>query len=116
MAAHESAPDGAHAIIRSQLATLHTLARCPGLRARYQRLVDAHLRERGAIERLAQGEWAIEQAMRQALRAPGTISEIPDTTGFPRPQPVSLWLEEPAHPMPPTGSRPDPRYSPQPGA
>lgn len=81
-------------IVRNQNATQAALARYPGLGPRYRRLVDAALSQRIAIERLPQDEACVEQAIRAALRRPGSVSALPANT--PRktrpPQPVPLWL------------------------
>lgn len=66
------------------------LERYPGMAARYQRLVAAHLAERPAVQRLPKDEGAQELAIRQALAEPGSVSQLPKS---PRPHyPVPLWL------------------------
>ncbi|MCX8016875.1 MAG: nitric oxide reductase [Rhodocyclaceae bacterium] len=90
-------------IVQNQFATWATLKRYPGLEARYRRLVEAHLAERLAPERLPADEAAQERAVRQALLDPGSVPELPPLA---RPrakalQPVPLWL----YPAPPTDAR-----------
>lgn len=81
---------------RNQAATLAALARWPGIRPRYQRLVDALLAERIPPERLADEEAAQERALRQALHEPGSVTAFPLLTSrkLRPPQPVPLWLVE----------------------
>ena len=82
-------------IVRNQQATLETLERFPGLRARYQRLVGALLPLRFAPGQLPADEAAQEHAIRQALQHPGSVKSLPTAR---RPfQPVPLW----PHPAPP---------------
>ncbi|MCF6280954.1 MAG: VWA domain-containing protein, partial [Candidatus Polarisedimenticolaceae bacterium] len=80
---------------RNQQFTLQTIKRFPGIHARYKRLVDAHLSQRGDIDKLPADEAAQEQAIRQALRDPGSVKQLPIANKAP--QPVPLWL----HPFPP---------------
>lgn len=83
-------------ILRNQQATIATLERFPGLKSRYQRLVDALLPLRLAPEQLPEAEAAQEQAIRQALLHPGSVTELPPSRrSF---QPVPLWM----HPSPPS--------------
>lgn len=80
---------------RSQQATLAVLDRFPGLRPRYDRLLDAVLALRPDPGKLPGDEAAQERAIRAALAKPGSIGELP-RAGRP-PYPVHLWL----HPDPP---------------
>jgi nitric oxide reductase NorD protein len=83
-------------IVRNQKATLSTLERFPGMAVRYRRLVDAALSIRSPSEHLPTDERAQEEAIRQALLSPGSVSQLPTAA---RPfQPVPLW----PHPYPPT--------------
>lgn len=82
-------------IVRNQRATLDVLERFPGLAHRYQRLADAVLAMRPAPERLPRGEREQEEAIRAALRHPGSVARLPPARR--PPQPVYLWL----HPDPP---------------
>lgn len=93
LAAHD-VPNGEAWIVRNQRATVVTLARYPGLEARYARLVQACLALRPPPATLQAAEAAREQAVRDALLQPGSIDQLP-----PRPagksgdlQPVPLWL------------------------
>jgi len=71
------------------------LQRYPALLPRYQRLVEAHLQLRPDPDSLSPAEAALERALCQALREPGSVSE------FPRSEraawPVPLWLYPPLH-------------------
>lgn len=80
---------------RNQQLTLSTLERFPGLTPRYQRLVQAHLRQRPDPARLEGAEAQAEQAIRSALLRPGSVERLPPTRR--PPDPVPLWL----HPDPP---------------
>ncbi len=80
---------------KNQRLTRRTLAEYPGLRVRYQRLVAAHLQQRLQPDRRPIAETTQEEAIRLALREPGSIERLPPTTR--PPQPVPLWL----HPSPP---------------
>ena len=80
---------------RNQRLVRRTLELYPGLRSRYRRLVEAHLALRPDAERLPPDEAAAERAVRQALRDPGSLSELPG--GRKPPAAVPLWL----HPDPP---------------
>ena len=80
---------------RNQQLTVQTLHRFPGLSALYQRLVDAQLAIRPDIERLGNDEAAQENAIREALQAPGNNSDFPVARR--PPFPVYLWM----HPSPP---------------
>ncbi|GAB4346109.1 MAG: VWA domain-containing protein [Gammaproteobacteria bacterium] len=74
----------------NQAMTCRVLERYPGMAARYRRLVDAHLAERPAPEKLPDAEAAQERAIRQALREPGSVAALP---AAPRPHfPIPLWL------------------------
>ena len=104
--------------VRNQLASAEALRRYPGLRPRYQRLVDAHLAARIPPEQLQADEAAQEHALRNALQEPGSVSGLPplsDKKSKP-PQPVLLWLigsdedapasnmADPGEHLPPEGS------------
>jgi nitric oxide reductase NorD protein len=88
-------------LARSQAHTLSVLAHYPGLRARYRRLVDAHLAERPDPDTLPSDEAAAERALRQALQRPGSLEVLPPARRPPAPN--LLWL----HPSPPLVT-PDP--------
>ncbi|MBI2277325.1 MAG: VWA domain-containing protein [Dechloromonas sp.] len=93
LAASDVAPEQPW-FIRNQRASREALARYPGLQPRYERLVSAHLAERIDPAQLQPDEAAQEQAIRQALTAPGTIDGLPplNTKKSRPPQPVLLWL------------------------
>jgi nitric oxide reductase NorD protein len=79
----------------NQQLTQDRLTRFPGLQTRYERLVAAQLALRPDPQQLPADEAAQEQAIQQALRQPGSVTELPPAK---RPhQPVYLWL----HPSPP---------------
>jgi len=70
----------------------------PGIRPRYQRLLQAHLKQRPDVSRLKADDAAVERALQQALKSPGSIATLPPARQ--RPQPVPLWL----HPEPPVSA------------
>jgi len=80
---------------RSQWHSCHVLQRFPGMRARYQRLVEAQLAIRPDPASLSADEAAQEKAIQQALLQPGHVATLPPARYAP--QPVLLWL----HPNPP---------------
>jgi nitric oxide reductase NorD protein len=94
IAAHEPEPSPDAWIVRCQVATLRALAHYPGLKPRYQRLVTAVLAERIAPAAMPADEAAQEEAVRQALRAPGTVTGLPllQRAKAKALQPVPLWL------------------------
>ncbi len=107
LAAHGIADDPSMPwIIANQQATQRALSAFPGLLPRYQRLVTALLAERLAPENLPADEAAQEQAIREALLVPGSVSILPPLTRARAKslQPVALWL----YPSP-TTPRPSPR-------
>ncbi|MGZ0701236.1 nitric oxide reductase activation protein NorD [Pseudomonas sp. L5B5] len=67
----------------------------PGLAARYRRLVEAHLQLRPDPAALKPDEAALERALRQALREPGSVREFPRSERAAWPLP--LWLYPPLH-------------------
>jgi len=93
----------------NQLRVRRTLARFPGLQARYRRLVEAHIATRPVPESLPRGEAEAERAVRAALREPGSVEVLP--SGRRAPAAVPLWL----HPQPPAGpasaAAPDPEVA-----
>ncbi|MBS67813.1 MAG: nitric oxide reductase activation protein NorD [Pseudomonas sp.] len=62
----------------------------PAMRPRYQRLVEAHLQLRPDPSQLPKVEAALEAALCQALREPGSVSQFPRSERAPWPLP--LWL------------------------
>ncbi|HKJ75592.1 MAG TPA: nitric oxide reductase, partial [Gammaproteobacteria bacterium] len=79
----------------NQALTRRVLDDYPGLAARYERLAEAELANRPAVDALPEDEAAQEAAIQQALHEPGSVSTLPPAR-LP-PQPVHLWL----HPAPP---------------
>jgi nitric oxide reductase NorD protein len=77
-------------INRNQLAALLTLQSYPGLIAKYQTLVKAHLIQRPDLSSLTEKERAMERAIRRALLEPGSVSHLP--VARLDPYPVPLWL------------------------
>ena len=85
--------------IRNQRLAASALARFPGLKRRYRRLVDAHLALRPDPRSLPSAEAAAERAVHRALLAPGSVAVLPPAK-WPPPA-VPLWL----HPQPPRPGR-----------
>ncbi|MGC5699010.1 VWA domain-containing protein [Pseudomonas sp. NFXW11] len=67
----------------------------PALAGRYRRLVDAHLQLRPDPASLNPAEAALERALRQALREPGSVRQFPRSERAAWPLP--LWLYPPQH-------------------
>lgn len=82
-------------ISRNQYRTRETLAMWPGLRNRYQKLLEAHLTQRPNPDELPAQEARQENSIRQALADPNKKVTL-EYAKHP-PQPVTLWL----HPAPP---------------
>jgi len=80
--------------LRNQQATLATLRHFPGLRPRYERLVEAHIATRIDPESIPADEARQETFLRQALRAPGSAERMPLLARREArpPQPIPLWL------------------------
>ena len=93
LAASDVAPGQAW-FIRNQRASEAALKRYPGLRPRYERLVDAHIAGRIPSKDLLTDEAAQEEALRQAMRQPGSVDGLPPLNSKKSrpPQPVLLWL------------------------
>ncbi len=79
----------------NQCWTLAVLKRYPALRPRYRRLVDAHLFLRPDPATLNPAEAALERALCQALREPGSVEHFPRSERAAWPLP--LWLYPPQH-------------------
>jgi len=103
--------------IRNQQAARTALERYPGLRPRYERLVEAHIAGRIPPADLQPDEAAQEEALRRALRMPGSVEGLPplNSNKSRPPQPVLLWLiaaearapgrvADPNEELPPEGS------------
>ncbi len=86
---------GMNWLVDNQQRCLQTLSLFPGLKPRYQRLVDAFTARRDPAELKHNGQAAVLSAIYQALRHPGSVTELP-ADDF-APDPVPLWL----HPNPP---------------
>ena len=82
----------------SQRNTQAVLRDYPGMRARYRRLVDAHLALRPPPAQLPPDEAGQEYAIRTALQQPGASAALPGARRAA--YPVLLWL----HPAPPLAS------------
>ena len=82
-------------ISRNQYRTLKTLQIWPGLKNRYQALLDAHLKQRVTTEGLPDDEAAQENAICLALS--DATANVQLKFAKRPPQPVPLWL----HPAPP---------------
>jgi nitric oxide reductase NorD protein len=82
----------------NQQRTQATLARFPGLRSRYSRLVEAHLATRPESTSLPALEAESERAVRSALTDPGSVDCLPRAKR--PPAAVPLWL----HPQPPNAA------------
>lgn len=74
--------------------TQQLLEQFPALRPRYQRLVEAHLPLRPDPEQLPREEAALERALQQALREPGSVSQFPRSERAPWPLPMWLYPAE----------------------
>lgn len=61
------------------------LEQFPAMRPRYQRLVEAHLQLRPDPSQLPKAEAALEAALCQALREPGSVSQFPRSERAPWP-------------------------------
>lgn len=73
--------------------TQRLLRRYPALHPRYQRLVEAHLQLRPDPASLSRSEAALERALCQALREPGSVEDFPRSERAAWPLP--LWLYPP---------------------
>jgi len=90
-----------HWLVDNQHATRQLLAKRPGLAAGYQRLADAVLVTRPALDRLSGAERVREAAIQRAVREPGSVARLPIAKGDPLP--VPLWIyPEPLHALAPT--------------
>ncbi len=64
---------------RHQMATLHLLGRYRGLAQSYEQLLKAELQRRPALHAFPATARAREEALRQALLQPGSVSQLPDS-------------------------------------
>ncbi|SEK88225.1 nitric oxide reductase NorD protein [Colwellia chukchiensis] len=79
-----------HWAIDNQALVVKVLQRYPVLKARYQRLAQAFIASRGDHSKRPKAEQLMEQAIRQAILQPGSVTEFP-TVNY-APQAVYLWL------------------------
>ena len=98
LASQDGADDGADWFVHNQRLTRNVLKHFPGMRARFQRLLDAHIRQRPDPGSLPGDQAARETAIRAALQHPGSRERLPEAKRAP--QPVVLWL----HPAPPVAA------------
>ena len=98
LASQDGADDGADWFVHNQRLTRGVLKHFPGMRARFQRLLDAHIKQRPDPGRLPGDQAAREKAIRAALQHPGSRDRLPEAKRAP--QPVVLWL----HPAPPVAA------------
>ncbi|MCU7810135.1 MAG: VWA domain-containing protein [Candidatus Thiodiazotropha sp. (ex Notomyrtea botanica)] len=82
-------------LVKNQRLTKATLESYPGMAARYQRLLEAHLLQRPDPEHLKPDEANQENTIREALMHPGNAPVLAPASHAP--WPVPLWL----HPSPP---------------
>lgn len=83
-------PQLQHWFLDNQRITQQLLAQYPGLRASYQRLVQASLAIRGSLSHDHPLGAAREAAIRQALLEPGSVMQLPYAERDPLP--IPLWL------------------------
>ena len=93
-AAHDGVDSDASWWRQNQQGTLIALSRYPGLQSRYWRLAAAVLEFRISPLRLPPDEAAQEILLRQALREPGSVLDLPAARR--PPQPIPLWLYPPS--------------------
>ncbi|NQY87716.1 MAG: VWA domain-containing protein [Colwellia sp.] len=74
----------------NQALVINILEKFPALRSRYQRLANAFVASRTAIENLPQSEKEMEQAIVNAILKPGSVVEFPMVNFAPKA--VYLWL------------------------
>lgn len=76
--------------INNQQNVLACLAQYPGLKDVYARLAKAEISERDQRLHINKANQEREQAIRQALKKPGSVDQLPK--GVKEPDPVPLWL------------------------
>ncbi len=79
----------------NQRMTLTAFSRFPGIKPRYQRLLQAHIKQRSDPAKMKPLDAGIELAIQKALTSPGSVQLV--TGAKLPPQAVPLWL----HPDPP---------------
>jgi nitric oxide reductase NorD protein len=87
--------DNANWITRNQYRTQKTLEIWPGLKQRYQTLLEAHLKQRPKLDSLPKGEAEQEKIICDSLTSSKPTGDLKYAKR--PPQPVILWL----HPAPP---------------
>jgi nitric oxide reductase NorD protein len=95
LAASTVSVEGSNWFVRNQCLVQAALLRFPGLGGRYRRLVEGHIATRPDPQGLPRAEAAAEEAVRAALRQPGSVAVLPPARR--PPLAVPLWL----HPYPP---------------
>ncbi len=74
-------------LVDNQSRCQQTLSLYPGLRSRYRRLVDAFIQQRDPADLKHSGQAAVLSAVYQALREPGSVTELPADDFAPDPVP-----------------------------
>jgi len=77
----------------NQILTCQTLQQHPGLKAKYQRLVKAHIETRPQLETLQGNDRLTETIIREALLNPQIKQQLPQTKF--EPAHIPLWLYQP---------------------
>lgn len=89
LASQATVPDN-NWFAHNQWLTCRVLQYYPGLKPRYQRLLQAQLALRPALEQMKADAAAQERAIQQALSKPGSVESLPAADNTP--QPVWMWL------------------------
>ncbi len=92
MASFNLAPNTKHVIEQNQYLTQQVLTKWPGLKTTYNRLVNAHLPQRPAINTLPEAVQKAEQAIQEVLSNPFKLNDLAYNYQH-MPKPVSLWLK-----------------------
>jgi len=77
----------------NQVLTCETLQQHPGLKTKYQRLVNAHIKIRPQLETLQDNDLLAEKIIRNALLKPQIKQQLPQTKF--EPAHIPLWLYQP---------------------
>ncbi len=99
LASCDTAEKSTNWLLHNQAASQRALEKFPGLKTRYQRLVDAHLKQRIEVDDLPRKAAEDEKKVRAALQSPGSVKDYSQQDKKP-PAAVPLWL----HPNPPKNS------------
>ncbi len=97
-------------LVRSQAATLDVIHKFPGLKKRYDTLVDAEISRRPSPQHLPADAASQEIALQAALRRPGSVMVLPPSRT--PPEPVLLWTR-PNYPVGTTLMTPAPHVTQQ---